>query len=177
MLWRTQILRNKYLKDGTNVFTNDILNSISHFVLLWHDFSFVQILESGRLDLVQWWCQINGRPSISEEDVYLVLCDAKPCYGRPYLAVDVAAGLGHLDIAIWLQKEFKAHCSPKAMINAAGNGYLDVVKWLNNSKIPSNNGKAITYAARNGHLDIIRYLHMNRNNVNSNFTKNAIKFE
>jgi hypothetical protein len=81
-------------------------------------------------------------------------------YWKEYM--DVAAGLGDLNLVIFMHKHRHEGCSTKAMDNAASSGHLEIVKYLHENRTEGCTTIAMDYAARDGHLEIVKYLHENR---------------
>lgn len=75
-------------------------------------------------------------------------------------AVAAAARNGHLVVAKWLyNNNFK--CTAEAFDLAAGGGHLEIVKWLHSIGCACS-ARAMDWAAGNGHLEIVKWLHTNR---------------
>ncbi|CAI5729508.1 unnamed protein product [Hyaloperonospora brassicae] len=79
------------------------------------------------------------------------------------LAMDFAAGNGHLAILTWLHDTQQlSSCSTRAMDDAAKNGYSAIVQWLHVHRSEGCTTRAMDYAASNGHLSVVQWLHEHR---------------
>ena len=77
--------------------------------------------------------------------------------------LDLAVGLGHLDIVVWLHEVgFDEFRSGRAIVQAAESGHLHVLKWLHENRSERCTRDTTYCAAGNGHLEILKWLHENQ---------------
>ena len=75
-----------------------------------------------------------------------------------FIAMNLAARNGHLEVVKWLHQNRTEGCTTDAMDHAASNGHLDVVKWLHQNRKEGCTKDAMDWAAGNGHLEVVNFL-------------------
>jgi hypothetical protein len=133
MLFTACILRSKLL-------TGDIIEVISHHLLLKYDLHFEHFLKFNRVDLLHWYVKFN---KCTQDDM------------------DAAAYYGNLGIVSWLHDN-SVGCTKLAMDAASANGHLEVVKWLHFNRNEGCTCMAMDFGIINGHKSTVDWLYDNR---------------
>ncbi|CAH0481271.1 unnamed protein product [Peronospora belbahrii] len=103
----------------------------------------------GRLDLVQWYCEMKGP------------------YAFGWNVMDAALAHNRMEVVQYLDSVLGNRCTRRGLEKAALNGHLQVVKWLNDSRYYEirtfrsleNAIAALTAAVTYGQLRILEWLH------------------
>lgn len=89
------------------------------------------------------------------------LCDARPGWVFPELAIDSVAGRGELEKVKFLTQ--RGHpCSFRAFDYAAAGGHLEVVKWLHENRTEGCSTEAFEFACLKHHPEVAQWLVLHR---------------
>ncbi|RLN91440.1 hypothetical protein BBJ28_00026181, partial [Nothophytophthora sp. Chile5] len=96
---------------------------------------------SGRLDLVQWYCEQKGP------------------YAFGWNAMDAAVAQNQMEVVLYLDAHLGNRCTRRGLELAALRGYLDVVRWLNDTRYYEiRTFRSLENAIAGGHLHIVQYV-------------------
>ncbi|EGG16802.1 hypothetical protein DFA_07780 [Cavenderia fasciculata] len=76
--------------------------------------------------------------------------------------MDLAAGLGNLEIVKFLGQHRSEGCTKKAIDRAATNGHFEMVQYLYQHRTEGASTRALDRAATNGHMEILQFLYQRR---------------
>lgn len=129
-------------------------------------------IRHGHLNIVEWFykhrmpnCEykwINIAAKHGHLDILMVLNEKAYFNDADAHAMNDAAGLGYLDVVIFLSEYRTEGCTTYAMDSASSHGQLEVVKYLNDYRDEGCTRRAMDSAANNGHFDVVVYLHTHR---------------
>ncbi|CEG44777.1 Myosin light chain kinase-related [Plasmopara halstedii] len=101
----------------------------------------VHAAANGRLDLVQWYCEMKGP------------------YAVGWNVMDAAVANNCMTIVQYLITVLGNRCTRRGLESAALNGHLDVVKWLHDTHYYEiRTFKTLENAIIGGHLNIVQYV-------------------
>ncbi|CAI5728026.1 unnamed protein product [Peronospora farinosa] len=96
---------------------------------------------NGRLDLVQWYCDMKGP------------------YAFGWNVMDTALAQNQMKVVEFLDRVLGNRCTRRGLEKAALHGHLKVVQWLNNSRYYEiKTFRTLENAIAGGHLHVVQYV-------------------
>ncbi|KAH7460622.1 hypothetical protein PRIC2_005900 [Phytophthora ramorum] len=112
---------------------------------------------NGRLDLVQWYCEMKGP------------------YAFGWSVMDAAVAQNHMHVVQYLDAHVGNRCTRRGLERAARNGHLEVVKWLNDTRYYEiRTFQSLENAIAGGHLHIVEYVMHNVEVAYTSWTQAAL---